>query len=147
MQSNNEFKIKQNNWGQSKINFSRSQTPFGNAFFDAPRRTVYFLVLKRSLRMSTSNRLSQRGALHEGIPKRSLGTRNAPRRTVYFLVLKRSLRMPMSNRLSQRGALHEGIPKRSLGTRNDKLFGTDHFIWNYSICLTFTVSSLLHDVV
>jgi len=39
---------------------SRSQIPFGNAFLDAPRRTVYF---------------SQRGALREGIPKRSLGTR------------------------------------------------------------------------
>jgi len=33
--------IYKNNSSQDIIGFSRSQTPFGNAFLDAPRRTVY----------------------------------------------------------------------------------------------------------
>jgi len=43
-------------------NVSRSQTPFGNAFLDAPRRTIYLLQATRSVA--------------EVIPKWNLGTRN-----------------------------------------------------------------------
>jgi hypothetical protein len=56
--------------GLGRQPFSRSQTPFGNAFNDAPRHTI------NEPNISVEQNKNTTRSVVAGIPKQSLGTRN-----------------------------------------------------------------------